>query len=358
MNVINHIVQTLRRRTLRSGADLAEAGLIDAGRIAATDQAAATLPIAVTSDMAALIDCGDAADPIARQFIPDPCERVTAPDELADPIGDAAHCPVRGIVHRHADRVLLKPVMACPVYCRFCFRRDAVAMDDAMLSTAELAAAIGYIRAHEEIWEVILTGGDPLILSPRRLGEIVAALSAIPHVAVIRIHSRVPVVDPARIGAEMVAALKCATAVYVVVHCNHAREITPAAERAVAALVDAGIPMLSQTVLLRGVNDDAQALGQLMRALVANRIKPYYLHHGDLARGTGHFRTSIARGRVLLHDLRKRLSGLCQPDYVLDIPGGFGKVPVGPNYIEERPGGGWNVTDTAGRQHSYRDDGR
>ncbi|MHA1107652.1 MAG: lysine-2,3-aminomutase-like protein [Alphaproteobacteria bacterium] len=358
MNVINHIVQTLKHRTLRSGADLAGAGLIDSSRIAATDEAAATLPIAVTSHMAALIDGGDAADPIARQFIPDPCEQITAPDELADPIGDEAHCPVKGIVHRHPDRALLKPVMACPVYCRFCFRREAVAMDDAMLSPGELATALDYISAHGEIWEVILTGGDPLILSPRRLGEIVAALGAIPHVAVIRIHSRVPVVDPARITADMVAALKCTKAVYVVVHCNHAREITPLARDAIAALVDAGIPMLSQTVLLRGINDHEQALGALMRALVANRIKPYYLHHGDLARGTGHFRTSVARGRALMQGLRKRLSGLCQPDYVLDIPGGFGKVPVGPNYMEERPGGGWIVTDIAGRAHIYREGGR
>lgn len=358
MNVINDIVQTLSRRTLRSGADLAKAGLIDAGRIAGTDKAAAALPIAVTPDMAALIDCGDPEDPIARQFVPDPCETVASPDELADPIGDGAHSPVAGIVHRHGDRVLLKPVMACPVYCRFCFRREAVAADDAVLGPNALAAALDYIRAHKEIWEVILTGGDPLILSPRRLGEIVAALDAIPHVAVIRIHSRVPAVDPARITQQMTAALKCATAVYVVLHCNHGREITPAAKSAIASLVDAGIPMLSQTVLLRGVNDDADTLGALMRTLVANRIKPYYLHHGDLARGTRHFRTTIATGRALMRRLRRHLSGLCQPDYVLDIPGGFGKVPVGPNYMEERPDGGWTVTDTARRQHTYRDDGR
>ncbi len=233
-----------------------------------------------------------------------------------------------------------------------------MAADDSVLSPAALATALDYIRAHEEIWEVILTGGDPLILSPRRLGEIVAALDAIPHVAVIRIHSRVPAVDPARITQQMVTALKCRTAVYVVLHCNHPREITPAARRAIAALVDAGIPMLSQTVLLRGVNDDEKTMAELMRTLVANRVKPYYLHHGDLARGTSHFRTTIDRGRALMRHLRRHLSGLCQTDYVLDIPGGFGKMPVGPCYVDEPAGGDWTVTDSAGRRHAYRDGSR
>ncbi len=354
MNVVNTLVQSVTKMTLRSGAALADAGLIAAPGIKDADAAAALQPIAVTPEMAALIDGGDADDSIARQFVPDTRELVISADELADPIGDAAFSPLPGIVHRHPDRVLLKPVMTCPVYCRFCFRRETVGAPASALAPQELDAALDYLRRDGEIWEVILTGGDALMLSPRRLGDIVAALDAVPHVAVIRIHSRVPAVDPGRITPALIAALKTATAVYVVLHCNHAREITPRATRAIARLVDAGIPMLSQTVLLKGVNDDADALADLMRTLVANRVKPYYLHHGDLARGTGHFRTTIARGRDLMRALRRRLSGLCQPDYVLDIPGGHGKVPVGPRYIRAHgDGGGWIVSDTAGQEHTY-----
>lgn len=354
MNVVRNLVQSRRARPLRSAADLADAGLIAAQDAAAVDAVAETLPVAITAHLAALIDGADAADPIARQFVPDAAEAIVMPEELRDPIGDRAHKPVEGIVHRYPDRVLLTPVLTCPVYCRFCFRREVVG--DGMLSGEALAAAIAYIAAHEEIWEVILSGGDPLILSPRRLAGIIDALDAIDHVGVIRIHTRVPVADPDRITDELVAALKRPTPVYVTLHCNHARELSPPACGAIARLVDAGLPMLSQTVLLKGVNDDAGALEALMRALVRNRVKPYYLHHGDLARGTGHFRTSIAAGRALMKRLRGRLSGIAQPTYVLDIPGGHGKVPIGPCYLQpDGEPGGWAVEDWQGRQHAYRD---
>ena len=234
------------------------------------------------------------------------------------------------------------------------------------LSRAQLAAALDYIRAHSGIWEVILTGGDPLVLSPRRLGAIVAELSQIEHVKIIRVHSRVPVVDPARVTPALVRALRASgKATYVVLHANHARELTGRARAACARLVDAGIPMLSQTVLLRGVNDDAATLGGLMRALVECRIKPYYLHHGDLAPGTAHWRTGIEEGQELMRALRGRLSGLCQPTYVLDIPGGYGKSPIGPNYlvrvasagdaaryqVEDFSGGTTPIRRTRGRRH-------
>jgi lysine 2,3-aminomutase len=249
--------------------------------------------------------------------------------------------------------VLLMPVMTCPVYCRFCFRREAVG--EGPLSREELDAALDYIRGHDEIWEVILSGGDPLVLSPRRLSAIVDALDAIPHVGVIRIHTRVPVAEPDRITPDLVVALKRDTPVYVTLHCNHARELAPAARAAIARLVDAGLPMLSQTVLLKGVNDDAATMEALMRALVRCRVKPYYLHHGDLARGTGHFRATLAAGQALTRALRGRLSGIAQPTYVLDIPGGHGKAPVGPCYLREADGGGWRVEDWQGRDHPYRD---
>jgi lysine 2,3-aminomutase len=219
------------------------------------------------------------------------------------------------------------------------------------LDAAELGAALDYIRAHEKIWEVILTGGDPLILSPRRLAEIVAALGAIPHLGVIRLHTRIPVADPVRISDELVSALSSDKAVYVVLHANHPRELTDTAITACRRITDAGIPMLSQSVLLKGVNDDAATLEALFRSFVRNRIKPYYLHHADKAPGTSHFRTTITQGRALMRSLRGRVSGLCQPEYVLDIPGGHGKVPVGPAYLD-----GDTVADWRGISHTYAQD--
>lgn len=295
-----------------------------------------------------------AADPVARQYIPTAEEAIVAPEELGDPIGDHAFSPVKGIVHRYPDRVLLKVLHACPVYCRFCFRREQVGPGGEALDGAELSQALDYIRGHPEIWEVILTGGDPLMLAPRRLAEIVAALDAIAHVGVIRLHSRVPVADPARVTAELVAALRAErAAIYVAIHCNHANEVTQDARAALRLMSDAGIPLLSQTVLLRGVNDDAATLEALFRALVQARVKPYYLHHPDLARGTGHFRLSIAEGQALMRALRGRVSGLCQPTYVLDIPGGHGKVPVGPCYVDLPPDGAAQVRDPRGDTHPY-----
>ena len=338
----------------RSLGDLVRAGLLPADRVAALDAVVDTLPVGVSADLLAATVPGDAADPIARQFLPDLRELTIAPEELADPIGDEVHAPVKGIVHRYPDRVLLKPLLTCPVYCRFCFRREAVGPGSDALTATELAQALDYIRARPEIWEVILTGGDPLMLSPRRLGQIVGALDAIPHVGVIRLHSRVPVADPKRVTPALIASLQSrSAAVYLAVHCNHARELSPAALGACASLSAAGIPLLGQSVLLRGVNDSVEALSALMRALVRARIKPYYLHHGDLARGTGHFRTSIAEGQALMRALRGRLSGLAQPTYVLDLPGGHGKVPVGPSYVTETEGGSYLIEDPWGERHLY-----
>jgi lysine 2,3-aminomutase len=322
-------------RTLRRPTDLAEAGLVAPERLADLERVAAQYAVAISPAMAALINPADPHDPIARQFVPDPAELQVVAAERGDPIGDDARSPVAGIVHRYPDRVLLKLVHVCPVYCRFCFRREQV--------------------GPPEIWEVILTGGDPLILSARRLRAVVRELAAIEHVKVIRVHTRVPVATPERVTRETVRALKApGKASYVVVHVNHARELTPAARAACARFIDAGVPMLSQSVLLRGVNDDAATLGALMRALVESRIKPYYLHQGDLARGTAHLRTSIEAGQDLMRALRGRYSGLCQPTYVLDIPGGFGKVPIGANYLAAsvHPAS-YVVRDPQGQPHAY-----
>jgi lysine 2,3-aminomutase len=348
----------LAPKTLRSPAELIEAGLVASHRLVELEPVAARYAVSLTPDMAELIDPLDAHDPIARQFVPDAAELQTKPEERADPIGDDAHSPIEGIVHRYPDRVLLKLVHVCPVYCRFCFRREMVGPGRRRtLSAAALKAALNYVRAHPEIWEVILTGGDPLILSPRRLREVMRALAAIEHVKIVRVHTRVPVVAPARVTSALVRALKASgKAVYVALHANHPRELTNRARAACARFVDTGIPMLSQSVLIRGVNDDPATLRDLMRALVECRIKPYYLHHGDLAPGTAHLRTTIEEGQALMRALHGRSSGLCQPTYVLDIPGGYGKSPIGPNYLRQVQTGRsarFEIEDFKGCQHSY-----
>jgi lysine 2,3-aminomutase len=337
-----------RARTLRTIADLAEAGLVPAARAEELQAVAARYAVAVTPAMAEAI--GDPGGPLARQFVPRPEELDARPHERADPIGDEAHSPVRGVVHRYPDRVLLKANHACAVYCRFCFRREMVGpQGERPLDGAELDAAMAYIAADPAIWEVIVTGGDPFILSPRRIADLTGRLSAIGHVKVVRFHTRVPAVDPARITPALVRALKAeGKATWVALHANHPDELTPAAGEACARIVDAGVPMVSQTVLLTGVNDDPAVLETLMRRFVELRIKPYYLHHPDLAPGTARFRPDVESGQALVRTLRGKVSGLCQPTYVLDIPGGHGKAPIGPCHFADG-----QVEDPWGRRHAY-----
>ena len=275
-------------KALRSLDALVREGLVTADP--RLDAIARTLAIAITPEMAAAIDRSDMArDPIARQFVPSLAEAEIAADELADPIGDEARSPVKGIVHRYPDRVLLKPIHVCPVYCRFCFRREMV--------------------------------------GPEGMGTMSPA-------ALVRI------LKPAR------------AALWLAVHCNHARELGPGTKAALTRLADSGIPLIGQTVLLKGVNDDVATLETLMRALVASRVKPYYLHHPDLVRGTGHFRVTIEHGQALMKALRGRLSGLAQPTYVLDVPGGHGKVPIGPGYLGDDPDA-LTIEDAFGSRHRY-----
>jgi lysine 2,3-aminomutase len=310
--------------------------------------------VAVSPHLLSLVDPADPHDPIARQFLPSLAELDTLPQELADPIGDAAHTPVPGIVHRHADRVLFKIVAACPVYCRFCFRREMIGPgSEKALSPAEHDAAIAYVASHPEIREVILTGGDPFILSPRRVAEVTQALAAIAHVKLIRWHTRVPVVDPDRVSDALVAALHAPGATtWVALHANHAREFSDDARRAIARLADGGIGLLSQSVLLRGVNDSVDALAELMHACLENRVKPYYLHHPDLAPGTAHFRLTIDEGLALVRALRQRVSGTAMPTYMLDIPGGYGKVPLESDHAQKTEKG-WRIRDVRGQWHDY-----
>ncbi|PVE23144.1 lysine-2,3-aminomutase-like protein [Microvirga sp. KLBC 81] len=340
--------------TLRTPRELVDNGLIAPEGLAGIERVAERYAIAISPAMADLIDKADPSDPIALQFVPQTAELATTPEEREDPIGDLAHSPVEGIVHRYPDRVLLKAVHVCPVYCRFCFRREMVGPQGlGTLIPDALDRAFAYIAEHSEIWEVILTGGDPLVLSPRRLSELMQRLAAIDHVKIVRFHTRVPVVEPERVDESLIAALKASgKTTYVALHANHPRELTPAARKACARLVDSGIVMLSQSVLLKGINDHPETLAALMRALVETRIKPYYLHHPDLAPGTSHFRLSLEEGRALVAGLRGRISGLCQPTYVLDIPGGYGKAVIAPDTVSER-GGCYTISDFRGGEHAY-----
>ena len=352
--------QRILTERLTSLADLERAGLIARDEADALAPVAARYAVAVTSDMHRLIDpSAGPCDPIARQFVPTAAEAETHPGERTDPIGDAAWSPSPGLVHRYPDRVLLKAAATCPVYCRFCFRRAMIGPDvGEPMRRADLEMAYEYIRARPEIWEVIVTGGDPLVLSARRIAEIVEAIDAIAHVAVIRWHTRVPVVEPASLDVEMVAALKARRAAsYVAIHANHPRELTEPARAAIARLVDAGIVCRSQTVLLRGVNDDPRTLAALMRGFVSARVVPYYLHQLDPAPGTAHFRVPLREAQALVESLRGHISGLCQPEFVVDIPGGAGKVRASRSALEVDGDGGLMLVDRNGVRHRYEDFG-
>jgi lysine 2,3-aminomutase len=345
----------LAEATLRSVGDLVSNGLVHAEEATSLNAVAERYAIALTPTVRALIDPNDPHDPIAAQYVPTTDELIDHPDERPDPIGDHPHSPVEGIVHRYPDRVLLKLVHVCPVYCRFCFRREMVGpQGDGNLGTEALRKALDYIRSDERIWEVILTGGDPLILSPRRLKEVMQELATIQHVRIVRIHSRVPAVDPARISDDVLDALStCGKTIYVALHVNHPRELTQEVRQACGRLAAAGVNLVSQSVLLKGVNNNADILSDLMRAFVEIGVKPYYLHHPDMAPGTGHFRLTIAEGQTIMRELRSKLSGVCIPHYILDLPGGLGKVEIGTNAIRQIEPNRYIVIDRHGEEQVY-----
>ena len=331
--------------TLRTPDALIGAGFLTEADRDAAGRVAARYAVAVPQAFADLIEHAD--DPIGRQVLPHADELETAGHERGDPVGDLAHAPRPGVVHRYPDRVLITPLFVCPLYCRFCFRRERVGPAGGALTGAELDAAIAYVRARPAIREVILTGGDPLLLSPRRLGELLAALEKIPHVETLRIHTRVPVAAPELVTSGLVRVLGTEKALWLVLHANHAREFSPEAAACLRRIQGAGVSLLGQSVLLRGVNDSMAALEDLFRAMLRCRVKPYYLHQLDPAPGTARFHVPIAEGQALLAGLRGRVTGLAWPTYVLDIPGGHGKVPVGPTYLE-----GDAVRDPWGGRHA------
>jgi lysine 2,3-aminomutase len=341
-----------RRAPVRTLAELAALGLVPAADLAALAPVAARYAIRLTPAVAAKI--AHSYDPLGRQFLPSPAELATSPEENPDPIGDAVHSPVKGIVHRYHDRVLLKPLHICPVYCRFCFRREVVGPGGESLTAPEINAALAYIAGQPQLREVILTGGDPLMLAPAKLGALLRRLAEIAHIERLRLHSRVPVVDPERVTPALLASLRQAKPVRMAIHCNHASELDSAAYTALAAIGDAGVGLLSQTVLLKGVNDSAETLSELWRALAVAGVAPYYLHHPDLAPGTGTFRLTIAQGSAIYLALGEVHAPAELPRYVLDIPGGFGKVPLAPPHLEGPDGQGrYRLRDRHGNWHLY-----
>jgi lysine 2,3-aminomutase len=330
---------------LRSTDALIAAGFVTEASRSAVDQVARRYALAIPQGMAALIE--DPGDPIGLQVIPSALELEVATHERRDPIGDDMFSPVPGVVHRYPDRALLKPLLVCPVYCRFCFRREQVGPDGGLLTESQLETALDYVRGTPGLREVILTGGDPLLLSPRRLKHLLSELDRIPHIEILRLHTRVPVADPALVTQALADALVTDKPLWLALHANHAREFSPACIAATKLIQRGGIPILGQSVLLRGVNDSEAALEDLFRAMLRARIKPYYLHHLDPAPGTARFHVPIAEGQALLRKLRGRMTGLAWPHYVIDIPGGYGKVPIGPAFLE----GSNSVLDPWGASH-------
>lgn len=333
------------RDGLRSAADLDRVP-----RVVDADAAAAFLVRAPASYLAR-VRWSDPHDPIAAQILPDPKELEVRPGELADPIGDAAWSPVPRLTHRYPDRVLLYPTYECAVYCRHCFRKEAVNTEPAV---ADLRPAIAYIAAHPDIREVILTGGDPWMLADNRLADLRRSLEAIPHLRMVRIHTRIPVVLASRVTDALLDAHEGRLRVAVVLHVNHPREITPDVVEACERIRRRGFMLLNQTVLLRGINDDAETLRTLFQELVyALGAKPYYLHHCDLTRGLAHLRTTLDEGRSLMTAVRAELSGLCVPHYVLDLPTGAGKVPMDEDAVLGHEGFAWILRDRNGRPTPY-----
>lgn len=319
-------------------------------------------PMRATPYYMRLMEVSDPTDPIYLQVVPTAAERAENRGDRQDPVGDRAraHRPTTSVIHRYADRVLFVPTWECAVNCRFCFRRERFLREGSgPLSARAVEEGLEYITARRQIQEVIVTGGDPLTLSDRALLDILRRLSAIGHVRLLRIHTRIPVVNPFRLTPDFCRALAALERpLWLVTQFNHPVELTDRARAGIAALTDAGIPVLNQAVLLKGVNDRAAILRELFVSLAEARVKPYYLHHPDRAVGTAHFRISLRRGIELFGRLRGTVPGYALPHYVLDTPGGFGKVSLEQAGVSRNADGSYCVTAPDGSTHTYWDDDR
>lgn len=328
------------QNSLKTAAELAAAFRLSPGELAAAERAErAGFPISITPYYLSLSRLEDPSCPIRRQVVPAAEEGEPSRGDLRDPLGEEAHEVAPDLVQRYPDRALLLVSDRCAVYCRFCTRSRMVGAGGGPRSVERLTPALDYLRAHPEVRDVIVSGGDPLTMKTERLVRILEAVRAIPSVETIRLATRVPVVLPQRITSELLNALRGLHPIWIMTHFNHPRELSPESRGALNRLADAGFPVMNQSVLLRGVNDDPEILKELFRGLVRERARPYYLLQTDPVRGTGHLRTPVERGIEMMEALQGRLSGIALPKLILDAPGGFGKVPIGPEYIlERRPG--------------------
>jgi lysine 2,3-aminomutase len=297
------------------------------------------LPLRITPYYLSLIDPADPACPVRKQCVPDAREGDTVAGDMIDPLGEVAHEVAPHLVQRYPDRVLLLATDRCAVYCRFCTRSRMVGNGDGAVSLEALAPALSWLRAHPQVRDVIVSGGDPLAMATERIVRVVKAVRDVPSVETIRLATRVPVTLPMRITSELLTALRPLHPLWVMTHFNHPRELSPQAIEACNRLADAGFPVMNQTVLLAGINDDATTLESLFRGLVRQRVRPYYLLQADPVRGTGHLRTPLDRGVQLMKTLQGRLTGIALPRLICDTPGGRGKVPVGPDYVVDRRDG-------------------
>lgn len=344
------------RHSLRSAAELGAHFELDRDELEGARAAETSgFPISITPYYLSLCDKYDANCPLRRQVVPRVQETVTVAGDLKDPLGEVAHEVAPELVQRYPDRALLLVTDRCAVYCRFCTRSRMVGAGGGPRSEQRLAPAFAYLAAHPEIRDVIVSGGDPLAMATERLVGIVERLRAIPSVETIRLATRVPVALPQRITDELLAALKPHHPLWVMTHFNHPKELAEPARRALLRLADAGFPVMNQTVLLRGVNDDSRVLAELFRGLVRLRARPYYLLQTDPVRGSGHLRTPLARGIAIFEELQGRLSGIALPKLIVDTPGGFGKVPVGPDWIVKREPGVTRLRTPRGVEVDYVD---
>jgi lysine 2,3-aminomutase len=316
---------------------------------------ASGFPISITPYYLSLLDPSDPACPVRRQVVPQADEAQEVIGDLADPLGETAHEVAPELVQRYPDRALLLVSDRCSVYCRFCTRSRLVGAGGGARSLSQLSQAFAYLEAHPEIRDVIVSGGDPLVMATSKLEALVARVRSIQSVETIRLATRVPVTLPQRVTDELLAALRPHHPLWLMTHFNHPRELTPQAREACRRLADAGFPVMNQSVLLRGVNDDAATLETLFRGLVRERVRPYYLLQMDPVRGTGHLRTPLAVGREIMRQLQGRLSGIALPKFIVDTPGGFGKVPAGPSFEVSREGGVTRFRTARGHEVDYID---
>lgn len=302
-----------------------------------------------------LVDPDDAGCPIRLQSIPQEYELETSAEEMTDPCGEDKNSPVHGLVHRYPDRVLFLVNEMCAMYCRYCTRSRMVGDGNHTLNTSTYDAALEYIRSHTEIRDVLISGGDPLTLGDRMLEYLIKSVKAISHVEFVRIGTRIPVTLPQRVTPELIAMFKKYSPLWMSIHFNHSKEVTPRVKQACNMIADAGIPMGSQTVLLKGINDSPQVMKKLFHELLKIRVRPYYIYQCDPIVGSRHFRTSVATGINIIENLRGHTTGYAVPTFVIDGPGGGGKIPITPNYLVSKDNGRYTLRNFAGDTFTYVD---